>query len=157
MPRGGYFVSMFLRARFARSAVRSFTTRRPPGGAPLSAAFQTGDDEVRYRTEKNPVVPPLANLQKRWHTMDAGAQDDVVAYLEDLMRGDWRALTAEQRRAAMYVWYGPWGPRSPTPEKDPADLLIAYSYAVGTAGAALILYKLAFADPAQPVPGIDYE
>lgn len=155
--KGGYPPSLrtdiiMLRRQF----VRYLSQRSSRRTSPIATAFQTDDEEVRYRTEKNPVIPSLTNLEKRWPKMDAGSQDDVIAYLEDLMRDDWRKLTTEQQKASMFVWYGPWGPRSTKKERDPADLLTYYSIVIGAAGGGLILYKLATFDSTKKIPGIDY-
>lgn len=94
--------------------VRAFSQQK---SSPLQTAFQRDDDEEddskRYRLQKNPVIPNIKNLPHRWNKMDAGSQDDIIAFLEDKMRGDWHELTADEKRALHYVYYGKWGPRGP--------------------------------------------
>ena len=139
-----------------RLFVRQLATARRTSPNPLATAFKTDDDEEpRYRDLKNPEIPSLKGLSKRWERMDALQQDDVIAYLEDVMRDDWKKLDKEQRDAIMYVAYGPWGPRSTKKEKDAAGLLNAYMWTIGVSGLALITYKYATFDPKKPIPGID--
>lgn len=83
--------------------------------SPLQTAFQMddSDSEMRYRAQKNPIIPNVQRIAERWAKLDAGKQDDIIAYLEDKMRGDWHELTSDEKYACYYIYYGPWGPRGP--------------------------------------------
>lgn len=142
-----------LRLRAARvPRVRWSSTK-----SPLSVAFSSSDEDEaaeRYRNQKNPVIPSVTNLEARWRKLDAAKQDDVIAFLEDKMRGDWREMSPDEKRAAYYVWYGNWGPRASA--KDFSSL---YNYLAGVVGitmAALIAFKLITYSSETPVPGLDY-
>lgn len=146
-----------------RVTVRPFKlglTKRHYSKTPLSEAFQKGDEEddakQRYRLQKSPVIPSVQSIEKRWSTMDAGKQDDVIAYLEDKMRGNWNDMTLDEKKAAFYIWYGNWGPRSSKPT-DMADVYLYFGGSIGLIVAGLSIYKYSTWDPAQVIEGIDYE
>ncbi|ANB12994.1 hypothetical protein AWJ20_1272 [Sugiyamaella lignohabitans] len=73
--------------------------------SPLQLAFKTGDDEDdldsrgRYQTQ-NEEVPNVEALDKRWGKMDQIDQDDIIFYLEDRMRGDWKELSEAEKKAS---------------------------------------------------------
>jgi len=150
--RGGFRAQAIPTAR-AVLARRCNSTK-----SPIGVAFTSGDEDeaaTRYRNQKNPVIPSLANLEARWPRLDAGQQDDIIAYLEDQMRGDWRDMSTEEKRAAFYVWYGNWGPRAPNPT-DFSNLYVYLAGVVGAAAAGLAVYKFATYDSSREVPGLDY-
>lgn len=99
---------------------------------PLQVAFKFGEDEdeVRYRTQKNPIIPDVTELPRRWNTMDAGKQDDIIAYLEDKMRGDWKEISLPEKRAIWYIYYGPWGARG-SENTDPGSIYGTFAGFVG--------------------------
>ncbi|ODQ64837.1 hypothetical protein NADFUDRAFT_47401 [Nadsonia fulvescens var. elongata DSM 6958] len=49
--------------------------------------------------------------------MKKADQDAVLAYLEDRMRGDWKEMTLDEKKAAWFVYYGAWGARAPDVEQ----------------------------------------
>lgn len=116
-----------------RHSVRFMATKP---ATPLQVALKYGDDEeeARYRTQKNPIIPDVSELPKRWNKLDALKQDDIIAYLEDRMRGDWKELTQPERKAIWYVYYGPWGARG----KEQADPGSIYGSFAGFVGVMLL-------------------
>lgn len=143
---------MALRFGARRTALRLYSTSTK---SPLGIAFSSDDDEAaaRYRTQKNPVVPSLSKLSTRWLKMDHGQQDDIIAYLEDKMRGNWHELTADEKRAAWFVWFGPWGPRMQRGKRDLADIYTYLAGMIGLSTAGLALYKYSTFDCDQKLPG----
>ncbi|AOW07751.1 YALIA101S03e05490g1_1 [Yarrowia lipolytica] len=76
---------------------------------------------------KNPIKPSTLNIPKRWPKMATDEQQDVVDYLEDQMRGDWKIMTPEEKQAAYYIYFGPWGPREPNQDPDRGMRLLTRS------------------------------
>lgn len=115
-----------------RRSVRFMATKP---ATPLQVALKFGEDEdeVRYRTQKNPIIPDVSDLPKRWNKLDALKQDDIIAYLEDKMRGDWKEINLPEKQAIWYVYYGPWGARA-TEQADPGSI---YGYFAGFVGVLL--------------------
>ena len=79
--------------------------------SPLATAFKLGDDEhddddrrMRYSAQ-NPEIPNLHGLSKNWHKMDHLDQEEVIIYLDDKARGDWKELTKEEKQASKFYFY----------------------------------------------------
>ncbi|VVT46528.1 uncharacterized protein SAPINGB_P001258 [Magnusiomyces paraingens] len=70
--------------------------------------------KLKRTYEPNPEVPILDNLASRWDKMDSLDQEEIVLYLEDRMRGDWKEMSDLEKKSALFVAYGPWGPRAQT-------------------------------------------
>lgn len=73
--------------------------------SPLATAFKgddASDDDRKAYQAQNPEIPSLRGLSKRWNKMDAFDQDQVINYLDDKSRGDWKLLTTEERQASKY-------------------------------------------------------
>jgi hypothetical protein len=84
--------------------VTSMTRRRGRQvESPLATAFKISDDDEderpRYKPN-SPDVPPLMGLSKRWNKMDALDQEEVIIYLDDKCRDDWKTLTTEEKQAS---------------------------------------------------------
>lgn len=104
--------SVILRPRLActrfaynRTSSLAFSSRSPVAAAkgspnPLTFAFASNeeDDEQEYRP-KNPKKPNLVGLPKQWDKLDMATQEGIIEYLEDRMRGDWKLLTDDERKA----------------------------------------------------------
>lgn len=88
--------------------------------------------------------------------MDAGQQDNVIAYLQDKMRENWNLMTVDEKKAAWHIWYGNWGPRSSNPT-DMADVYLYFGGSIGLIVAGLSMYKYSTRDLSQEIEGIDYE
>lgn len=137
-----YYIYMLVRNSVRRSfLIRRFSEQK---ASPLQTAFQRDDEEEedskRYRLQKNPVIPKVQNLPRRWLKMDAGQQDDVIAYLEDKMRGDWHELTADEKRALHYIYYGSWGPRG-SEHVDHGRIYGYFAWTIGVSLAGVTSYK----------------
>ncbi|BFZ55610.1 Cytochrome c oxidase subunit 5B, mitochondrial [Savitreella phatthalungensis] len=57
-------------------------------------------------------TPSLVNLQQRWDSMSPDEQADLSTELAKRQEGPWTELTAEEKRAAYFVAFGPHGPRA---------------------------------------------
>lgn len=62
-----------------RAAGRRLYTTRPPSSSSSSVS--------------------LANLETRWTTMSPAERSAVTKHLEEIQMGDWKALSAEQKKA----------------------------------------------------------
>lgn len=51
-----------------------------------------------YTTRPSSSVS-LANLETRWATMSPAERSAVTKHLEEIQMGDWKALSAEQKKA----------------------------------------------------------
>ncbi|KAJ1555592.1 Cytochrome c oxidase subunit 5A [Cladochytrium tenue] len=79
---------------------------------------------------------PLTALETRWGKLpeaEQGAIADLVAVAE---KGDWKNMTLEQKRAAYFIAYGPYGARNPI---DPA---LKWSVITWSAGFFVLSYGL---------------
>ncbi|KAI7851831.1 cytochrome c oxidase subunit IV [Circinella umbellata] len=55
----------------------------------------------------------LTDLKSRWESMSTTEQNSIAKELEEAQRGDWKALSTENKQAAYYIAFGPHGPRQP--------------------------------------------
>ncbi|KAL1933218.1 hypothetical protein VTP01DRAFT_7308 [Rhizomucor pusillus] len=55
----------------------------------------------------------LENLETRWRTMSQSEQNSIAKELEEAQKGDWKALSQDNKKAAYYIAFGPHGPREP--------------------------------------------
>ncbi|KAF5095522.1 hypothetical protein DV451_004634 [Geotrichum candidum] len=86
----------------------------------LQEAFKFSDDDDDFNRIRSGAIdfdaegaPDLAHLNKRWEKLDPLEQEEIALYLEQRMRSDWNELTPDEKKAALFVSYGPWGPRTP--------------------------------------------
>ncbi|KAI1319772.1 Cytochrome c oxidase subunit 5A [Mortierella claussenii] len=56
---------------------------------------------------------PLTNLELRWKTLSVQEQGSLTKQLEQVQAGDWTKMSAEQKKAAYWVAFGPHGARTP--------------------------------------------
>ncbi|KAG0218478.1 Cytochrome c oxidase subunit 5A [Mortierella sp. NVP41] len=56
---------------------------------------------------------PLQNIETRWATLSAQEQTSVAKHLEQIQAGEWTKMSAEQKKAAYWVAFGPHGARTP--------------------------------------------
>ncbi|KAF5092796.1 hypothetical protein D0Z03_002690 [Geotrichum reessii] len=86
----------------------------------LQEAFKFSDDDDDLNRIRSGAIdfdaegaPDLVHLNKRWDKLDPLEQEEVALYLEQRMRSEWNELTLDEKKAAMFISYGPWGPRTP--------------------------------------------
>ncbi|KAG2228201.1 hypothetical protein INT45_010993 [Circinella minor] len=75
-----------------------------------AARTQVGRVIGRRNASTNVAVQ---NLESRWKTLSTSEQNSIAKQLEEAQKGDWKVLTAEEKKAAYYVAFGPHGPREP--------------------------------------------
>ncbi|KAJ8658177.1 hypothetical protein O0I10_006184 [Lichtheimia ornata] len=80
-----------------RAAGRRLYTTRPPSSSSSSVS--------------------LANLETRWTTMSPAERSAVTKHLEEIQMGDWKALSAEQKKATYFVAFGAHGARTPVTQE----------------------------------------
>ncbi|KAL8939071.1 MAG: hypothetical protein Q9211_002910 [Gyalolechia sp. 1 TL-2023] len=59
--------------------------------------------------------PTLAGIEKRWEGMPPQEQADLWMALRDRMKTDWHEMTLQEKKAAYWIAFGPWGPRAVPP------------------------------------------
>lgn len=91
--------------------------------------------------------PTLRGLETRWEAMTEVEREDVVSQLAERQRADWKELTPLEKRAAWYVSYGEWGPRSPVHPKGSGRQIFVGILAGVAAAAALFLAVKAVTPP----------
>lgn len=57
----------------------------------------------------------LPDIEGKWKYMTKPQQIGTWVMLEDVMKKDWNELTPNEKRAAWFISYGPYGPRKETP------------------------------------------
>ncbi|KAJ3332474.1 Cytochrome c oxidase subunit 5A [Blyttiomyces sp. JEL0837] len=89
---------MFARSTVGLRSVGSFVQRR---------AASTGN-----------VSPfSIAALETRWGKLPEAEQGAIADRLSALQKGDWKQMSLDEKRAAYFIAYGPYGARNPP---DPA-------------------------------------
>ncbi|PKS12244.1 hypothetical protein jhhlp_001544 [Lomentospora prolificans] len=59
--------------------------------------------------------PMLNNIEKRWESMPLQEQAELWMALRDRMKGSWKDLTQQEKKAAYWIAFGPHGPRALDP------------------------------------------
>ena len=81
----------------------------------------------------------LVGLESRWIRLPECEKGAIADHLAKAQRGDWKAMTLDEKRAAYYIAYGPYGARTP---RDPAQikLIVGWSLFFIAAGFGLWRY-----------------
>ncbi|TPX70193.1 hypothetical protein SpCBS45565_g01930 [Spizellomyces sp. 'palustris'] len=71
------------------------------------------------RRQHTQAVSPaaLSHIETRWAKLPECEQGAIADYLAAKQKGDWKSLTLDEKRAAYWIAYGPYGARTPI---DPA-------------------------------------
>ncbi|QLL33051.1 hypothetical protein HG536_0D05720 [Torulaspora globosa] len=70
--------------------------------------------QVRLLSGIGYIPPKLDELSKRWPEMSGPLKEEIVEYLTWRMEDSWKTMPREEIKAAYFISYGPWGPRSPS-------------------------------------------
>ncbi|KAH6604109.1 cytochrome c oxidase polypeptide v precursor [Trichoderma cornu-damae] len=92
--------------------------------------------------------PTLTNIEKRWEGMPLQEQADLWMALRDRMKGSWKDLTLQEKKAAYWIAFGPHGPRSIDPPGTNAR--IAWGVVIGLAASLALIAGIRLA--AKPAP-----
>ncbi|ORZ30657.1 cytochrome c oxidase subunit IV-domain-containing protein [Catenaria anguillulae PL171] len=84
----------------------------------------------------------LADIPARWSAMAQPERTAVVDSLLAAQRGDWKALSAEQKKALFYIAYGPHGPRERLPKGFQMRVFLATMGVVGISSALFYWIRL---------------
>ncbi|CAI4211609.1 unnamed protein product [Parascedosporium putredinis] len=71
--------------------------------------------------------PMLNNIEKRWESMPLQEQAELWMALRDRMKGSWKELTVQEKKAAYWIAFGPHGPRALDPPGEGKSLLFHVS------------------------------
>ncbi|KAG0167200.1 Cytochrome c oxidase subunit 5A [Apophysomyces sp. BC1034] len=55
----------------------------------------------------------VQNLESRWKTLSSAEQNTIAKQIEEAQKADWKVLSADEKKAAYYIAFGPHGPREP--------------------------------------------
>ncbi|KAI8643932.1 cytochrome c oxidase subunit IV [Parasitella parasitica] len=55
----------------------------------------------------------VQNIETRWKTLSTAEQNTIAKQLEEAQKGDWKALSLDEKKAAYYIAFGAHGPREP--------------------------------------------
>nr|CAB76570.1 cytochrome c oxidase subunit V [Podospora anserina] len=91
--------------------------------------------------------PTLANIEKRWEQMPMQEQAELWMSLRDRMKGNWADLTIAEKKAAYWIAFGPWGPRTEPPQGEGKKVFLYTVIGLGVT-AAIFGTMRAFAKPA---------
>ncbi|KAJ3279311.1 Cytochrome c oxidase subunit 5A [Borealophlyctis nickersoniae] len=81
--------------RLATTAVRS------PTAAPR-----------RFLSSSNMPPITLQQIETRWPRLPEAERGAIADVLHEAQKGDWKKMSMEQKRAAYYIAYGAYGPRT---------------------------------------------
>ncbi|KAL7898356.1 cytochrome c oxidase subunit IV family [Trichoderma sp. TUCIM 5745] len=92
--------------------------------------------------------PTLSNIEKRWEGMPLQEQADLWMALRDRMKGNWKELTLQEKKAAYWIAFGPHGPRTADPPGTGAR--VAWGVVIGLAASLAVISGVRMA--AKPAP-----
>ncbi|KAJ1677262.1 cytochrome c oxidase [Spiromyces aspiralis] len=72
----------------------------------------------RLQSTTTSATPVMANTTE-WTKLGEAEQKKISTQLAEIMKGDWNTVSAENKKAAYYITYGPHGAR--TPHSKPGD------------------------------------
>lgn len=119
-----------------RLALRRLTTAAPSAASTSASA-------------NAPSLIPLSNVEAQWERMSKTDQATVQRQLEEIQKKDWKSLSVDEKKAAYYVAFGPYGPR--TPVSPPGQGLKVFLSTLGLVGVAGLI-TLAVRSRAPPPP-----
>ncbi|KAH0826939.1 COX4, subunit IV of cytochrome c oxidase [Lanmaoa asiatica] len=118
-----------------RLALRRLTTAAPSTSASTTSA--------------NALPIPLSNVEAQWEKLSKTDQATVQGQLEEIQKKDWKLLSVDEKKAAYYVAFGPYGPR--TPVSPPGQGLKVFLYTMGLVGISGLI-SMAVHSRAPPPP-----
>ncbi|KAI8092578.1 cytochrome c oxidase subunit IV [Halteromyces radiatus] len=93
-------------------------------------ALRTQQQATRAVGRRNASTVAVQNLEGRWKTLSTAEQNTIAKQLEEAQKGDWKALTADEKKASYYIAFGPHGPREPLTGPGHTQKVIAGTLAV---------------------------
>ncbi|KAI9208783.1 cytochrome c oxidase subunit IV family, partial [Polychytrium aggregatum] len=78
----------------------------------------------------------IKNIETRWHKLPECEQGAIADVLAEAQKGDWKKLSLDQKRAAYFVAYGTYGPRTLP------DPILKYKVATWVGSFLLLTYGL---------------
>ncbi|KAI8923290.1 cytochrome c oxidase subunit IV-domain-containing protein [Entophlyctis helioformis] len=108
--------------------------------APVRSTLRRAVVQQQHRFAS--TVPAVSNaaltqLETRWSKLPEAEQGAIADYLAEAQKGDWKAMTLEQKRAAYYIAYGSYGARTPS---DPVLRTKVASWIAGISVVSLALW-----------------
>ncbi|KAI9105896.1 cytochrome c oxidase subunit IV family [Phlyctochytrium arcticum] len=80
----------------------------------LLASAATARPTVLSAVRRQHTIAPAAisQIETRWVKLPECEQGAIADYLYEKQKGDWKKLTADEKRAAYWIAYGPYGART---------------------------------------------
>ncbi|KAJ3360290.1 Cytochrome c oxidase subunit 5A [Allomyces javanicus] len=110
-------------AQLARPVARAAPSRAASAAVATPAAAAAAPAPVSRAV--------LADVPARWTTLSAAERTTVTDALIAAQRGDWKALTAEEKKALYYIAYGPHTGREKLPKGFQIKVFLATVASVG--------------------------
>jgi len=111
-----------------------------------------------YRAASTHAIsnPTLANIEKRWEGMPMQEQADLWMALRDRMKESWIDMTAQEKKAAYWIAFGPHGPRSLPPPGENKKVALYTGIGILT---SFVIFATArsFARPPPPTMTKEYQ
>ncbi|KAK4115640.1 cytochrome c oxidase subunit IV [Canariomyces notabilis] len=102
-----------------------------------------------YRAASTHAIsnPTLANIEKRWEGMPMQEQAELWMALRDRMKGSWKELTIQEKKAAYWIAFGPHGPRALPPPGENKTVALGVAAGIAVSLGIFVLVR-SFAKPA---------
>ncbi|KAL6453219.1 COX5A Cytochrome c oxidase subunit 5A [Candida maltosa Xu316] len=91
----------------------------------------------------------IGNLESRWGSLPEQEQQSLIEELKGRMELPWQELTPAEKKAAYYISFGEWGPRSPLYQ--PGDKAQIWTIVGGAVALSIVLFAaLQYFGPKPP-------
>ncbi|CAO3596963.1 unnamed protein product [Absidia cylindrospora] len=104
------------------------------------AALRTQQQATRAVGRRNASTVAVQNLEGRWKTLSTAEQNTIAKQLEEVQKADWKAISADEKKAAYYIAFGAHGPREPLTGPNHTAKVIGGTLAVIAVSGALFAF-----------------
>lgn len=110
----------------------------------LQRAAVRSNTAIRFNSTVAKTAPKalsnayIGNLETRWSKLPEKDQQTLIDELKTRMELPWQELSPAEKRAAYYISFGEWGPR--TPLYLPGERAKVFWYTFGTVIASIVLF-----------------
>ncbi|KAL9022128.1 MAG: hypothetical protein Q9185_000746 [Variospora sp. 1 TL-2023] len=124
---------------------------------PAATCLLQGRQEQRRHAGIHAISnPTLAGIEKRWEAMPPQEQADLWMALRDRMKTNWHEMTLQEKKAAYWIAFGPYGPRALPPPGEGKWVFWNTMLAVGVA-AVIFAITRQLARPAPKTMNAQYQ
>ncbi|ORZ19628.1 cytochrome c oxidase subunit IV [Absidia repens] len=104
------------------------------------AALRTQQQATRAVGRRNASTVAVQNLEGRWKTLSTAEQNTIAKQLEEVQKADWKAISADEKKAAYYIAFGAHGPREPLTGPNHTSKVVGGTIAVLAVSGALFAF-----------------